>query len=59
MGRPRSDVESLVMASVLPRDLADKVKADAEASGQTWSRHIRHIIEAYYAELGARTSQAS
>lgn len=58
MARAKSKNESPVMATALPRELADQVKAEAKECGRTWSRHIRSIIESHFAELDRQAGES-
>jgi hypothetical protein len=56
-GRPRSENPMIHTAVVLPRDLLERLKQDAEAAGQGLSTEIRGRLLATYADTPSRDRQ--
>ncbi|MGO9965393.1 MAG: hypothetical protein ACLPUG_18475 [Acidimicrobiales bacterium] len=48
-----------VLTTALPVDLADRIRAEAEAQDRTTSNFLRQIIVAHYRELDTRANQTS
>jgi hypothetical protein len=56
-GRPRSENPMVHTAIVLPRDLLDRLRKDAERSDQGLSTEIRHRLQSSYQTSDRKTTE--